>query len=183
MAGGYKYAMAGEGACFMHCPPDYGARPVDSGWFAGFDQLEPGIERDVWFGTDGSRFMGATFDPVGIYRLRAVLEWLEHSKVDVDDIHAHARQLQTHFLDALKSLGGDAIGELIPDASFADRGNFLTFCRSDASGVHGALRSLGVVTDYRRDRLRLGFGVYHDRDDVDRLIERTADALSLTSSR
>src|SRR5262249_37070347 len=23
LAGGYKYAMAGEGACFMHCPPGY----------------------------------------------------------------------------------------------------------------------------------------------------------------
>ena len=25
LAGGYKYAMAGEGACFMHCPPGFGA--------------------------------------------------------------------------------------------------------------------------------------------------------------
>ena len=23
LAGGYKYAMAGEGVCFMHCPPGY----------------------------------------------------------------------------------------------------------------------------------------------------------------
>ena len=26
LAGGYKYAMAGEGCCFLHCPPDYGPR-------------------------------------------------------------------------------------------------------------------------------------------------------------
>src|SRR6185295_2859017 len=27
VAGGYKYAMAGEGACFLLCPPGYGMRP------------------------------------------------------------------------------------------------------------------------------------------------------------
>ena len=42
LAGGYKYAMAGEGCCFLHCPPGYGARPRDTGWYAGFDALEGG---------------------------------------------------------------------------------------------------------------------------------------------
>ncbi|MFX6258361.1 hypothetical protein ABTF80_20115, partial [Acinetobacter baumannii] len=36
LAGGYKYAMAGEGCCFLHCPPGYGPRPRDTGWFADF---------------------------------------------------------------------------------------------------------------------------------------------------
>ena len=36
LAGGYKYAMAGEGACFMHCPPGFGARPRNTGWYASF---------------------------------------------------------------------------------------------------------------------------------------------------
>ena len=27
LAGGYKYAMAGEGACFLHCPPGWLPRP------------------------------------------------------------------------------------------------------------------------------------------------------------
>ena len=39
LAGGYKYAMAGEGACFMHCPPGYAPRPRDTGWFAAFGAL------------------------------------------------------------------------------------------------------------------------------------------------
>jgi selenocysteine lyase/cysteine desulfurase len=30
---------------------------------------------------------------------------------------------------------------------------------------------LGVITDYRADRLRIGFGIYQDEADVDRLIE------------
>src|SRR5690606_34423701 len=40
VAGGYKYAMAGEGACFLHAPPGYGARPVVTGWFAEFGDLQ-----------------------------------------------------------------------------------------------------------------------------------------------
>jgi len=36
LGGGYKYAMAGEGMGFMHCPPGYGPRPPLTGWFAEF---------------------------------------------------------------------------------------------------------------------------------------------------
>ena len=39
LAGGYKYAMAGEGVCFMHCPPGFAPRPRDTGWFAAFGAL------------------------------------------------------------------------------------------------------------------------------------------------
>src|SRR5262245_32158510 len=59
VAGGYKYAMTGEGACFMHCPPGYAPRPRDTGWFAGFDGLADGAAAQVSYASDGSRFMGA----------------------------------------------------------------------------------------------------------------------------
>jgi selenocysteine lyase/cysteine desulfurase len=39
LAGGYKYAMAGEGACFLHAPPGFAPRPELTGWFAAFDDL------------------------------------------------------------------------------------------------------------------------------------------------
>ena len=65
LAGGYKYAMAGEGVCFMHCPAGFAPRPRDTGWFAAFGALR-GASAGVAYGTDGSRFMGATFDPTGL---------------------------------------------------------------------------------------------------------------------
>ena len=77
LAGGYKYAMAGEGVCFLHSPPGYGARPVDTGWYAGFGQLETGVSGQIPYSQDGSRFAGATYDVSGIYRLQAVLRWLQ----------------------------------------------------------------------------------------------------------
>lgn len=35
-----------------------------------------------------------------------------------------------------------------------------------------ALHDLKVIIDYRGNRLRIGFGIYHDEADVDRLVER-----------
>ena len=39
LAGGYKYAMAGEGACFLAVPPGTTLRPLSTGWFADFEGL------------------------------------------------------------------------------------------------------------------------------------------------
>ena len=42
LAGGYKYAMSGEGACFLHVPAGAASGPVDTGWFASFGRLAAG---------------------------------------------------------------------------------------------------------------------------------------------
>ena len=59
LAGGYKYAMAGEGMGLMHCPPGFGPRPPITGWYAEFDDLTapPGMvgyaqRRDALHGRD-----------------------------------------------------------------------------------------------------------------------------------
>jgi selenocysteine lyase/cysteine desulfurase len=41
---------------------------------------------------------------------------------------------------------------------------------STAPEIHAALESRNVVTDVRGDVLRIGFGLYQDVGDVDRLI-------------
>jgi selenocysteine lyase/cysteine desulfurase len=168
LAGGYKYAMAGEGACFLHCPPGYGSRPIDTGWFAGFGQLETGVAEVIPFSDDGSRFAGATYDPSGLYRLDAVLGWLETEGVEVSDIHAHAVALQDRFL-----AGGEPPGELLPPPPLP-RGNFLTFRSESSATTYQALHEKRIITDYRGDRLRIGFGVYQEETDVDRLLEALA---------
>jgi kynureninase len=166
IAGGYKYAMSGEGVCFMHCPPGYGARPVNTGWYAAFGHLEEGAGAVTPYAVDGSRFAGATFDPSGVYRMEAVLGWLEEEAVGPKEIHDHVTILQDQFLDTVASLPG----RMIPDRSVS-RGNFLTFQTDEAAATYRALHDRKVVTDYRRDRLRIGFGVYQDRDMVTGLVE------------
>jgi kynureninase len=171
VAGGYKYAMSGEGVCFAHCPPGYAMRPVDTGWFAGFDELEAaGSDRaEVSFPDDGRRLLGATFDPSGLYRFNAVQRWLAELGVSVADIHEHVRGLQARFLDGAPA---SWVAALVPGPEVADRGHFLTFRLPEAADIHRRLLDDEVVTDVRGDRLRIGFGLYHDPDDVDLLLAR-----------
>jgi kynureninase len=164
LAGGYKYAMAGEGVCFLHSPASYGPRPVNTGWYAGFGQLETGVSERIPYAVDGTRFSGATFDPSGVYRMNAVFDWLGELGMSSADISSHVRRLQNLFLETAKPLG-----DLLPDSDHS-RGSFLTFRTARASDLYEALHARSVVTDYRGDRLRIGFGIYHDDEDVDRLV-------------
>ena len=176
LAGGYKYAMSGEGVCFMHCPPEFGARPVNTGWYAGFGDLEKGVGEDVPYPADGGRFFGSTFDPSGLYRFAAVQDLWEREGVGPESIHDHVRNLQAVFLEMLAELNlSDLPPErLIPDPSFAERGHFLTFRVPNAGEIWAALRDEKVITDHRGDRLRFGFGVYQEEEDVVELGRRLA---------
>lgn len=177
LAGGYKYAMAGEGACFMHCPPGYGARPVQTGWMAAFGNLEARRdETTIGYARDGMRFFGSTFDPSGLYRFNASLGRWHELGVSVAAIHAHVVHLQKRLLDAVArgEAGSLRLNELQPPMSFGQRGHFLTFRRPDAGDLHHRLRDRDVLTDYRGDRLRFGFGLYLQEADVDALVEHLA---------
>lgn len=172
LGGGYKYAMAGEGVCFMHCPPGWALRPVNTGWFAGFGDLTKGVGgKRVPYSDDGFRMWGATYDPVAVYRFRAVQELWQREVVTPSAIHAHARALQEIFLDAIPTGHELAGAELIPPRKMADRGNFLTFRTPRAGDLYGSLRARNVVTDYRMNRLRFGFGVAQTAEDVHALAE------------
>jgi kynureninase len=181
MAGGYKYAMAGEGICFMHCPPDYGPRPRDTGWFAEFGARAAPAGKAVGYPADGSRFLGATFDPVGIYRMHAVLDWLASAGIDVADVHAHATALMAHFLARLEALALKGLGRrylITPFGDGAAHGNFLAFRTPHAAAIEEALARVDVQADHRGDRMRFGFGLAITRDEVDAAIERMAHALA-----
>ena len=164
IAGGYKYAMAGEGCCFMHCPPGYGPRPRDTGWYAEFGALGAARAGHVAYGEDGSRFAGSTFDPSGLYRFNAVQDWFPG---DLAAHHAYALALQQRFLDALPVALSGALMVEAPQR----RGRFLTFRTASAESLERRLTGRGITVDRRGDRLRLGFGVYQNEEGVDRLID------------
>ncbi len=171
-AGGYKYAMAGEGACFMHCPPGYAKRPVNTGWFAAFGTLtKTQNTAQVPYVEGGQRFMGATFDPAPLYRLNAVQEWLQGLGLGVAQIRAKVEALQQQFLELRRKTGVMQEAELMPPEG-VPRGNFLIFRHRDAQTWHRKLLSVGVVTDCRDDRLRIGFGLYQEPEDVDAAVAR-----------
>lgn len=166
LAGGYKYAMAGEGVCFLHAPPGYAPRPVLTGWYAAFSALSrPGGGVDYPLG--GERFLGSTFDPSGLYRFNAVQRMLLDEGLAVPSISAHVAQLQERFVN-ICPMGGL---QLLNPLTSAPHARFLAYRGAQAARLHEALLGQDILTDLRGDVLRIGFALYHDEGDVDRLTE------------
>jgi selenocysteine lyase/cysteine desulfurase len=167
LAGGYKYAMAGEGMGLMHCPPGFGPRPPLTGWYAEFDDLTlpPGM---VGYAKDAMRFMGATFDPSALYRFNHIQAMLAENGLTTARLSAHVARLQGQLVDAI---GGSALGraELLNPPGEGPHARFLAFRDPAAAAWCQALAEEDCVTDVRGDVLRIGFGLYHDEADVERL--------------
>ncbi len=178
VSGGYKYAMSGEGACFLHAPESYGPTPRYTGWFAAFGALANASSGGVEYAPGGARFLGATFDPSGIHRFVAAMDWLEREGHTPERIHAHVLALQARFAEALDRLALPfSTRELVVPISEPSRGRFLTFETKRARAIYERLLAGNIVTDVRGDRLRLGFGLYHDEADIDRGLARIAEQL------
>jgi selenocysteine lyase/cysteine desulfurase len=107
------------------------------------------------------------------------MDWLDGLGVGAAEIHDHAHGLQRRFADGLGAADLPGLGaeRLVVPLDRPERGNFLTFRTPEAGRIHDALLQRNVITDYRGERLRIGFGVYHDDGDVDRLLAALADAL------
>lgn len=179
LAGGYKYAMAGEGAAFLHAPPGFGPRPAVSGWYAEFAALE-GASGAVGYGRDASRFLGATFDPSGLYRFVAAAGVLEANGLSTGVISAHAAALQRQLLAAVQAGQAGRLAEatLLNPPGPRPAARFLAFRHPEAAVWSRALASRNVVTDVRDDVLRIGFGLYQDAGDVERLCAALRQALA-----
>lgn len=166
LSGGYKYAMAGEGVCFLHAPHGFAPRPEITGWYAEFDDLAlpPG---SVGYAPDGRRFLGSTFDPSGLYRFCAVRAMLEVEGLSTQVISAHVTRLQQQFLSAANMTDMDLLNPL----TNGPHARFLAYKGDRAPALHDRLVEHDVVTDVRGDVLRIGFGIYQDESDVDRLAQ------------
>jgi selenocysteine lyase/cysteine desulfurase len=163
LAGGYKYAMAGEGVCFLHAPPGFAPRPEITGWYAAFDDLAA-RQGGVGYAPDGRRFLGSTFDASGLYRFNAVQRMLGNEGLTTAGISAHCAALKARFLAALP------FRDLRPISG--EQARFIALQGESAGERHAELAEKGVVTDLRGDVLRIGFALYHDEADVDALLER-----------
>ena len=167
LAGGYKYAMAGEGCAFMHAPEGFGPRPAITGWYAEFSDLE-GPPGGVGYARDASRFMGATFDPSGLYRFNAAARMLKAEGLTTTAVGKHVRALQAQLVEGVsdtpltKAQLLNSLDEGRPHA------RFLAFRHPDAQAWKSALMERDIVTDVRGDVLRIGLGLYHDAADIDR---------------
>ncbi len=166
LAGGYKYAMSGEGMGLMHCPPGFGPRPPLTGWYAEFDDLTlpPGM---VGYAKDAMRFMGATFDPSALYRFNHIRAMLAEHGLTTARISAHVAGLQRQMMEAVaETVLGQA--EVLNPPSAGWHARFVALRSPDAHRWCDELAARDCITDVRGDVLRIGFGLYHDEEDVER---------------
>ncbi|WP_205214966.1 MULTISPECIES: class V aminotransferase [Sphingomonas] len=170
LAGGYKYAMSGEGLGLMHAPPGFGERPPITGWYAEFEDLTlpPG---QVGYAPDAMRFMGATFDPSALYRFLAVRRMLASEGLTTAAISTHVAGLQAQLLDAI---AGTPLAEatLLNPLDSGPHARFLAFRSPRAAAWQQGLLAEDIVTDVRGEVLRIGLGLYHDADDIARFAKR-----------
>jgi selenocysteine lyase/cysteine desulfurase len=176
LGGGYKYAMAGEGMAFMHCPPGFGPRPPLTGWFAEFGELTAPPGSSVGYTRDAMRFMGATFDPSALYRFNAIRHMLREEGLTTAAISAHVAGLHDRLLGALDGTAL-AAAELLNPLDGRPHARFLAFRSPRAAAWNDALMARDCITDVRGDVLRIGLALYHDEEDVD-AFARLAQSLS-----
>jgi selenocysteine lyase/cysteine desulfurase len=174
LGGGYKYAMAGEGMGFMHCPPGYGARPPITGWFAEFGELTAPPGSTVGYTSDAMRFMGATFDPSALYRFNAIQVMLRENGITTSRVAGWVARLQALLMDAIQRTALGA-AELLNPLDGGPHARFFAFRDSRAQRWCAALMAMGCITDVRGDVLRIGFGLYHDEGDVEAFAKVAAE--------
>jgi selenocysteine lyase/cysteine desulfurase len=176
LAGGYKYAMAGEGAAFLSAPPGFGPRPVDTGWYAEFADMVSSPKSEVAYAHDGMRFMGATFDPSGLYRFNAVRDMLAAEGLNTGVITARTDSLRGKLESAIASRVAGFLkdAEILQTNAGGPHARYLALRHPRAVSWASDLLRDGVVVDARGDVLRIGFGLYQDEADIDALCSKLA---------
>ena len=171
LSGGYKYAMAGEGVCFMHAPPDFAPRPEITGWYAAFGDLVAPPKGGVGYTKDARRFFGATFDPSGLYRFNAVRDMLTEHSLDVVGMSEYVGGLQTKLVDMISrgQAGKLKNARQLNDVTSEYSARFLALDYDTAQQWKAALHDHNIITDVRGNVLRIGLGLYHDDSDIERL--------------
>jgi selenocysteine lyase/cysteine desulfurase len=181
--GGYKYCQLGEGNAFLRIP--WGRvhmRPVLTGWFSEFGELEePPGEGRVAYGMGVARWAGATYDPSSHYRASAVFEFFDAHGLTAQrlrDISQHQLELmlarcgEAPLAGRVRAIGVEGAGGL------SGVGGFLALEVNDARDVQRRLRDAGVLSDHRGNILRLGPAPYLTDAQIEDAMDRLGNVIA-----
>ena len=177
VAGGYKYAMSGENMCFAHCPKySFQYKPFLSGWMSNFNGLSTfGFDSEINFDKDSNPFMGSTFDSTGIYRFINIWEvFLNDDNYSIKNMHQYIKYLQSNFLDKLDKKAHNIFNSQNIIGRDNKIGNYIGFIIKDTQLCKNITESIlkeNIIVDNRQDILRIGFGIYHTEQDINRLVK------------
>jgi len=195
LGGILKHVGAGANLCFAVVPACYAAlRPLLTGWLADVSVLSPSshgivVGSEVGY-TPGLTLMGSTpsfHQPMLVFN-HVLRLWRLHS-LTVNYAHKHVMTLQSRFIAGLTALDDKAISNKyinlnklvkasrVPTRldleSEAHRSHTLVFLQSTPDEAHcivKALKEHGIGIDSRGALVRIGFGLNHNPEDVDRLL-------------
>ncbi len=175
--GGYKYLQLGEGNCFLRIPPGREFRPVVTGWFSEFSALADDHPNAVAYGPGPDRFAGSTYDPTSHYRAAAVFDFFEREGLTPAFLREVSQHQVGHLAERFDALDLDPAVVARDRATPLDRvGGFLALTTPRAGELSRALRARGVLTDTRRNTLRLGPAPYLSDAQLDAAVEHLGAA-------
>jgi kynureninase len=179
VGGGYKYVQAGEGACFLRWPTGCALRPVVTGWFAEFGDLEAApAAGQVAYGTGPERFAGATYDPTAHYRAARVLQFFQEQSLTPTVLRELSQHQVGRLRDGVHALDPDPATLAVPDVPLASLGGFLALSSPHAGLLRSALEDRGVRCDHRGEVLRLGPAPYVTDGQLDDAVAALGEALA-----
>lgn len=176
LGGGYKYVQAGEGACFLRWPTGCELRPVVTGWYAEFGDLEAApADGSVAYGAGPERFAGATYDPTSHYRAARVFQFFVQQGLTPARLRALNQGQVDRLRAGIRALDLDPSVLDVPDVALADLGGFLALRSPRAGDLRSALAARGVQCDHRGSTLRLGPAPYTTDDQIDHAVAALAE--------
>lgn len=182
VGGGYKYCQLGEGNCFLRFPSDTLMRPVITGWYSEFEQLESKTAGRVQYGGGPARFAGSTYDPTSHYRAAEVFRFFSDQQLTPERLRElNKRQIGklAHGFDEL-ALDPKVITRVVHGLDGI--AGFLALRAPEAIGLAKALRAKGVYADARHDVLRLGPAPYVTEEQLDQALHALAEAVHETNA-
>lgn len=162
LIGGYKYMQWGEANCFLRYPDDCLLRPVITGWFSAFEQLDhPREDQPVSFDDGDQKFATATYDPISQFRAAAVTNFFQKqgliSKVLRIQYSSQLKYLRQLFDE--KNFDGSGI-EHANTRPVDESGGFLALRSKQARKLQTQLLEKNIFTDARDGILRIGPAPY-----------------------
>lgn len=184
LGGGYKYIQAGEGACFLRWPTGCRLRPLITGWFAEFGELEAApAEATMAYGPGPERFAGATYDPTSHYRAARVLAFFREQGWTPARLRALNQRQVDRLRTGIAALDPDPAVLAVPEVLLVELGGFLAVRSPQAGALRRGLETRGVRCDHRGDMLRLGPAPYTTDAQLDDAVVALGEALDEVAGR
>ena len=162
LIGGYKYMQWGEANCFLRYPEDCNLRPVITGWFSAFEQLDhPRDEQPVSFDDGDQKFATATYDPISQFRGAAATEFFQKQGLTPEVLRKQYSSQLLYLRDLFdeKNFEGSEI-EHANTRPIDETGGFLALRSEKARNLRAMLLEKNIFTDARDDILRIGPAPY-----------------------